>query len=141
MGYRVISGPVMTTGQILLDLQDRITTRSSRRRAKPARAECSRTRLTRPGDLRAHHYCAPGVDGVRFADPEGETFDEARFLLERAIELDGHYAPALALAAFFETKASAFGRVSDDVATEERARERSADVTAATGNVAGSCTA
>jgi TolB-like protein/class 3 adenylate cyclase/tetratricopeptide (TPR) repeat protein len=108
----------------LLDLQDRITT-SIVAAIEPnlLSAEAARTRLTRPGDLRAHHYYlrAVGLMASALADPEGETFDEARFLLERAIELDGHYAPALALAAFFEIKASAFGRVSDDVASDERA--------------------
>jgi adenylate cyclase len=96
----------------LLDLQDRITA-SIVAAIEPnlLSAEAARTRFTRPDDMRAHHYYlrAVGLMAPAITDPEGGALDEARSLLQRAIELDGHYAPALAMAAFFEIKARAFG--------------------------------
>jgi len=89
------------------------------------RVEIEKARATRPEDLRAHHFYHRALDlmGVAFANALDERFDLARGYLARAIELDPNYAPALALAAFFETKALLFGQYSDRAATEERALE------------------
>jgi adenylate cyclase len=78
-------------------------------------AEVERARLTRPEDMRAHHYYlrAAGLMVPALTDTEGGALDEARSLLMQAIQLDDAYAPALALAAYFEAKASLFGRSSD----------------------------
>ena len=48
-----------------------------------------------------------------FTNPAGGALDEARELLAQAVELDPGYAPALALAGYFEAKAFLFGRHPD----------------------------
>lgn len=54
-------------------------------------------------------------------NPAGGALDEARGLLAKAVELDPGYAPALALAGYFEAKASLFGRHADGEAGERHA--------------------
>jgi TolB-like protein/class 3 adenylate cyclase/Flp pilus assembly protein TadD len=104
-------------GQIddLLGLQDQIVS-SVVGAIEPTllKAESDRALLTRPEDMRAHHYYlrAAGLMTAALTEPEGTAFDDARSLLVEAIRLDPGYAPALALAAYFEAKASVFGRAS-----------------------------
>jgi TolB-like protein/class 3 adenylate cyclase/Flp pilus assembly protein TadD len=78
-------------------------------------AEVERARLTRPENMQAHHYYlrASGLMTAALTEPQGGALDEARSLLSQAIQLDPGYAPALALAAYFEAKAWLFGRRSD----------------------------
>ena len=79
------------------------------------RAEAERARTTRIEDIRAHHYYlrATSLMGPAFTNPAGGALDEARNLLAKAVELDPGYAPALALAGYFEAKASMFGQRAD----------------------------
>jgi TolB-like protein/class 3 adenylate cyclase/tetratricopeptide (TPR) repeat protein len=100
----------------ILDLQDEIVA-STVGAIEPnvLHAEIERTRLTRPEDMRdmrAHHYYlrAVGLMGAAFTKPESGALDEARGLLGQAIKLDPGYAPALALAGYYEAKAILFGR-------------------------------
>src|SRR3546814_9108752 len=89
------------------------------------RAEAARVRRMPPENLRAHHYYlrAVGMMGDAFTNPEGGALEEARALLARAIELDHTYAPALALAGYYEAKASIFGRHTDSEAGDKLALE------------------
>ncbi len=79
------------------------------------RAEAERSRTTRVEDIRAHHYYlrATSLMAPALTNPAGGALDEARSLLARAIQLDPNYAPALALAGYFEAKAHMFGRQAD----------------------------
>ena len=56
-----------------------------------------------------------------FTNPAGGALDEARELLAQAVELDPGYAPALALAGYFEAKAFLFGRHPDGEAGKRHA--------------------
>jgi TolB-like protein/class 3 adenylate cyclase/Flp pilus assembly protein TadD len=100
----------------LLDLQDEIVS-SIVGAIEPSllRAEAERARSARPEDMRSHHYYlrAIGLMAAAFTDPAGGALDEARLLLAKAVELDPGYAPALALAGYFEAKAYMFGRIAD----------------------------
>lgn len=89
------------------------------------RAEVERARIAPPEDIRAHHLYlrATGLMGDAFTNPEGGALDEARALLARAIELDPTYAPALALAGYYEAKAFLFGRHADTAAGKRYALE------------------
>ncbi len=110
----------------ILDLQDEIVA-STVGAIEPnvLRAEVERARLTRPEDMRAHHHYlrAAGLMGAAFTNPEGGALDDARALLALAIELDKNYAPALALAGYYEAKASLFGRHTDTAAGQKHALE------------------
>jgi class 3 adenylate cyclase/TolB-like protein/Tfp pilus assembly protein PilF len=79
------------------------------------RAEAERARNTRAEDIRAHHYYlrATSLMAPAFTNPTGGALDEARGLLAQAIKLDPNYAPALALAGYFEAKAFMFGQRAD----------------------------
>jgi TolB-like protein/class 3 adenylate cyclase/Tfp pilus assembly protein PilF len=100
----------------LLELQDAIIG-STVAAIEPTllRAEAERTRSTRVEDIRAHHFYlrASGLMAAAFTNPTGGALDEARSLLAQAIELDPNYAPALALAGYFEAKAFMFGQNAD----------------------------
>jgi TolB-like protein/class 3 adenylate cyclase/Flp pilus assembly protein TadD len=89
------------------------------------RVEGKRARLTPPEDMQAHHFYLQAVNmmGEAFTNPESGALEEARALLERAIELDPCYAPALALAGYYEAKALLFGRHANDAAGEKHALE------------------
>lgn len=99
----------------VLDLQDQITA-SVVAAIEPnlLRAEIENARRMRPEDMAAYHYYlrALGLQTVTAADVEDDRFDEARDLLAKAIDLDSKFAPALALAAYFEAQAELFGRSS-----------------------------
>ena len=86
-------------------------------------AELQRIRLARTENLSAHqcYLRATGLMATAFTDPASGALDEARALLAHAIELDPAYAPALALAGYFEAKAVLFGRHADPAAGKERA--------------------
>ena len=79
------------------------------------RAEANRVRAARVEDMRAHqlYLRATNLMAPALADPAGGALDEARALLAKAVDLDPNYAPALALAGYFEAKAFMFGRHSD----------------------------
>jgi tetratricopeptide (TPR) repeat protein len=64
---------------------------------------------------------AMALMGEAFTNPTGGAIDEARELLTRAVELAPNYAPALALAGYFEAKAGLFGRHADKEAGERHA--------------------
>ena len=108
----------------IFDLQDEVVA-STVGAIEPnvLRAEVERARLTRSEDIRAHHLYlrAAGLMGDAFTNPEGGALDEARALLARAIELDPTYAPALALAGYYEAKAVLFGRHADTAAGKKQA--------------------
>jgi adenylate cyclase len=89
------------------------------------RAEAARARRTPPENLRAHHFYlrAVGLMGDAFTNPAGGALEEANALLARAIELDPTYAPALALAGYYEAKTSLFGRHADTAAGKKHALE------------------
>jgi len=108
----------------LFDLQDEIVA-ATVGAIEPSllRAEAERASRTRPEDMRAHHYYlrATRLMAPAFTDPAGGALDEARRLLAQAVDLDPGYAPALALAGYFEAKASIFGRHADSEAGERHA--------------------
>jgi adenylate cyclase len=115
-----------TTLDNILDLQDEIVAATvGALEPKILRAEIGRARLTRPEDMRAHHYYlrAVGLMGTAFTNPESGALDEARALLAQSIKLDPTYAPALALAGYYEAKASLFGHHADMAAGERHALE------------------
>jgi tetratricopeptide (TPR) repeat protein len=89
------------------------------------RAEAARARRTPPENSRAHHLYlrAVGLMGDAFTNPAGGALEEANALLARAIELDPTYAPALALAGYYEAKTSLFGRHADPAAGKKHALE------------------
>jgi TolB-like protein/class 3 adenylate cyclase/Flp pilus assembly protein TadD len=100
----------------LLDLQDDIVSATiGAIEPRLLRAEAERARSARPDDMRSHHYYLRAISlmAAAFANPAGEALDEGRSLLTKAIDLDPEYAPALALAGFFEAKASVFGHEAD----------------------------
>ena len=69
----------------IFDLQDEIVA-STVGAIEPnvLRAEVERARLTRPEDMRAHHYYlrAVGLMGAAFTNPEGDALDQARAPLD-----------------------------------------------------------
>ena len=108
----------------LFDLQNEIVS-STVGAIEPSllRAEAERTRSARPEDIRAHHCYlqATALMAAAFTNPAGGALDKARGLLAQAVELDPGYAPALALAGYFEAKALLFGRVTDGEAGQRHA--------------------
>ena len=70
-------------------------------------AEAERVRNWRPESMGAYQYYlrAMALMGHAFTNPTGGAIDEAREFLARAVELSPNYAPALALAGYFEAKA------------------------------------
>lgn len=75
-------------------------------------SEIARAKCVRHENLTAHqcYLRAAGLMTSAFANVRNNRFDEARDLLAMAIEHDPIHAPALALAAHFETMAGLFGR-------------------------------
>ena len=108
----------------MFDLQDEIVS-STVGAIEPSllRTEAERARSARPHEIRAHHYYlrATALMAAAFTNPASGALDEARGLLAQAVEIDPEYAPALALAGYFEAKASLFGRHADDEAGERHA--------------------
>jgi TolB-like protein/class 3 adenylate cyclase/Flp pilus assembly protein TadD len=108
----------------IFDLQDRVVA-STIAAIEPSllRAEGERARRTRPSDMRAHEYYLRAVNLMHAAlvDPAGGALDEARGLLATAVELEPNYAPALALAGYFEAKALLFGRLPNVAEARQRA--------------------
>jgi TolB-like protein/class 3 adenylate cyclase/Flp pilus assembly protein TadD len=110
----------------LFDLQDEIVSSTiGAIEPKLLNAEAERARRARAEDTRAHHFYlrATSLMGTALANPSSGALDEARELLRQAVELDPGYAPALALAAYFEAKAVLFGRHLDDQAGRRHALE------------------
>ncbi|WFU85850.1 adenylate/guanylate cyclase domain-containing protein [Rhizobium sp. CC1099] len=108
----------------IFELQDEIVS-STVGAIEPSllRAEAERIRNPRAEDVRAHHHYlrATALMGAAFTNPAGGALDESRELLAQAIELDPGYAPALALAGYFEAKAWLFGRIADGEAGKRHA--------------------
>jgi adenylate cyclase len=100
----------------IFDLQDEIVA-STVAALEPLllSVEGERAHRARPQDMRAHHYYlrANELIGAVSTNPTGGALENARALLAKAIELDPNYAPALALAGYFEVKAILHGRHPD----------------------------
>ncbi|WP_299615653.1 adenylate/guanylate cyclase domain-containing protein [Pelagibius sp.] len=115
-GAHVWAGQFDGDADDALDLQDQLT-ESVVAAIEPSvmQAEIAKARSMRPHDMAAYHYYlqALGLLTVPADDPDRDWLDDSRALLAKARDLDPSFAPALALAAYFEAIASYFGRTAN----------------------------